>query len=66
MFAQAVQTYGDLPFLVCGGVASSGLLRTMLQKRFSGRLYFGKPELSSDNAVGVALIGADRSYAWKQ
>ena len=66
MFANAVQTYGELPFLVCGGVASSEFLRTLLQKRFSGSLYFGKPELSSDNAVGVALIGADRSMSWKQ
>ena len=66
MFASAEERYGDLPFLVCGGVASSGLLRTMLKKRFSGKLYFGKPELSSDNAVGVALLGADRSTAWKQ
>lgn len=66
LFEHAVQAYGDLPFLVCGGVASSGLLRTMLGKRFSGKLYFGRPELSSDNAVGVALLGADRRAAWKR
>ncbi len=65
MFAHAVQTYGDLPFLICGGVASSQLIRTLLAKRFSGSLYFGRPELSSDNAVGVALIGADRVFSWK-
>ena len=66
MFTHAVETYGDLPFLVCGGVASSELLRTMLGKRFSGALYFGKPSLSADNAVGVALLGADRSGLWKR
>ena len=66
LFEHAQKTYGKLPFLVCGGVASSELLRTMLQKRFSGALFFGKPELSSDNAVGVALIGADRSAAWNR
>ncbi len=66
LFDHAVQTYGKLPFLICGGVASSGLLRTMLKKRFSGELFFGKPELSSDNAVGIALIGADRSAAWNR
>ena len=66
MFANAVQTYGELPFLVCGGVASSALLRTLLGKRFSGTLYFGRPELSSDNAVGIALIGADREIRWKK
>lgn len=64
MFRSAAEAYGDLPFLVCGGVASSALLRTLLKKRFSGELHFGKPELSRDNAVGVALIGADRSHLW--
>lgn len=66
MFANAEQTYGTQPFLVCGGVASSPLLRTMLRKRFSGKLYFGRPELSSDNAVGIALLGADRSKTWNR
>ena len=66
MFANAVQAYGDLPFLVCGGVASSALLRTLLKKRFSGELFFGRPELSSDNAVGIAFIGADRSGIWNR
>lgn len=66
LLENAKQTYGDLPVLICGGVASSQLLRTMLKKRFSGALFFGKPELSSDNAVGVALIGADRSAAWNR
>lgn len=64
MFSRAVETYGELPFLICGGVASSMLLRTLLKQRFHGRLYFGRPELSSDNAVGVALLGADRSGVW--
>lgn len=61
MFANVSERYGTLPFLVCGGVASSSLLRTLLKNRFSGSLYFGRPELSSDNAVGIALLGADRS-----
>ena len=64
MFTNAVDAYGDLPVLVCGGVASSSLLRALLKNRFTGELYFGKPELSADNAVGVALLGADRSGAW--
>ncbi len=60
MFANAAEQYGDLPLLICGGVASSGLLRSLLQERCRQRLYFGRPEFSSDNAVGVALLGADR------
>ncbi len=48
--------------LIAGGVASSRLLRDMLsqrnEKRRTGlKLYFGRPELSGDNAVGAALIG---------
>ena len=51
--------------LIAGGVASSGLLRSMLnernEKRRTGlKLYFGRPEFSGDNAVGVALIGLEK------
>ena len=53
--------------LVTGGVASSPLLRQMLEerrKKMSGcpEMVFGKPEQSGDNAVGVALIGAGKIY----
>lgn len=48
--------------LVTGGVASSELFRTMLLQRAEGnrrspQIVFGKPEMSGDNAVGVAIIG---------
>ncbi len=51
--------------LIAGGVASSALFRRTLEERLSRsrsglRIYFGNPELSGDNAVGVALTGADR------
>ncbi|MBR3299703.1 MAG: hypothetical protein IKI64_10990 [Clostridia bacterium] len=49
-------------FLFAGGVASSGLLREMLAHRLEGsgaRLHFSRPELSSDNAVGAALMCMD-------
>lgn len=51
--------------LLFGGVISSARLREMLLKRAGKRrlpltLYFGKPELSGDNAVGVAHIGLER------
>ncbi|MBQ8081861.1 MAG: O-sialoglycoprotein endopeptidase [Clostridia bacterium] len=51
--------------LLFGGVMSSQRLRGMLQERASKRrlplrLYFGRPELSGDNAVGVARIGLER------
>lgn len=49
--------------LLAGGVASSSLLRQMLlhrarSRRLNCRLHFARPELSGDNAVGVALLGA--------
>lgn len=58
----AAEKGGVQDVLVAGGVASSDLLRRMLlernEKRRAGlRLYFGRPEFSGDNAVGVALIG---------
>jgi len=49
--------------LLAGGVASSTLLREMVlgrakKRRLDCRLCFARPELSGDNAVGVALLGA--------
>ena len=48
--------------LIAGGVAASPLLRQLLEERVRKqmpglRLFFGQPELSGDNAVGVALLG---------
>lgn len=54
--------------LIAGGVASSALFRQLLRERVSKKsgtlkLYFGHPEYSGDNAVGVALLGLE---AWKK
>ncbi len=51
--------------LLAGGVSSSLLLRDMLRerarkRRLDCRLCFARPELSGDNAVGVALLGVER------
>ena len=56
--------------LLAGGVASSGLLKEMMLRRAKKRalpcrLRFARPELSGDNAVGVALLGA-RAYRKNQ
>ena len=45
--------------LLCGGVASSLLLR----ERCELPLFFGESRFSSDNAVGVAALGYDREVA---
>ena len=51
--------------LIAGGIAGSDLFRRMLSERCrknrnAPELYFGKPQLSGDNAVGVALIGVKK------
>ena len=61
----AAEKTGCREMLLAGGVISSSLLRHLLternEKRRAGlRLYFGRPEFSGDNAVGVALIGLDK------
>ena len=65
MLSSAEKQYGHLPILLCGGVASSILLRELLHRKMGGGLRFGKSELSSDNAVGVAFIGEERRRSWK-
>ena len=63
MIAAASEQTGTKQALLAGGVASSTLLREMLLNRakkirLNCRLCFARPELSGDNAVGVALLGA--------
>ena len=62
MMTAGTQKTGMCDTLVTGGVASSPLFRDMLEKRLSSirnapDAVFGKPEMSGDNAVGVAMIG---------
>ncbi len=47
---EAVKSRGTLKVLFTGGVASSKILRGMLDG------YFASPEYSSDNAMGVAIL----------
>ncbi len=62
MLAAGAEKTGLYSALVTGGVASSPLFRLMLVQRITARrsslkIVFGQPEMSGDNAVGVALIG---------
>lgn len=64
MIAAAGEQTGARQALLAGGVASSTLLRGMLlerakKTRLGCKLRFARPELSGDNAVGVALLGAE-------
>ena len=63
MIENACEATGARQALLAGGVASSTLLRGMLnarakKRRLNCRLHYAHPELSGDNAVGVALLGA--------
>jgi N6-L-threonylcarbamoyladenine synthase len=60
---QAAAVYQVEQVLLVGGVASNQLIREFMQKAGAEQgltVNFGSKELSSDNAVGVALIGYDR------
>ena len=66
----AVKRTGAKQALLAGGVASSLLLRRLLPPRLkrldcSVRVCWAKPELSGDNACGVALIGEEKLRALK-
>lgn len=63
LFANAALQRGERPVLLCGGVASSLLLRELLLARCDLPLFFGESRFSSDNAVGVAALGYDREVA---
>ncbi len=68
MIEQACLRTGIRQVLVAGGVASSAILRKGIgercsRKRLDAFIQFARPELSGDNAVGIALLGADRLRA---
>lgn len=59
-FVQIISNTNATQVLVAGGVASSLFLRQYCQKY---NYKFGKPELCSDNAVGLALSGG--KFLWE-
>ncbi len=63
LLTNAASQYGERPVLLCGGVASSQLLRELLKERSGLPLFFGESRYSSDNAVGIAALGHDREVA---
>ena len=56
--SQAIQTYPGLPVLCSGGVASNIRLRQKMNAEFD--VCFARPELSTDNAMGIAVLAAAR------
>ena len=68
MICAGAEKTGIRQVLIAGGVASSALFRELVTERIAKRdrnlhVCFGRPEYSGDNAVGVALIGAEKLRA---
>ena len=61
MTRQLTETYPGLPLLYSGGVMSNSLIRERFTKEFGA--VFAAPGFSSDNAAGVAVLGAICSAA---
>jgi len=64
VLANAAEKTGVKKVLLAGGVASSTYLRELLPQRLKKmnvrmKLHWGRPELSGDNACGVALIASE-------
>lgn len=57
--------YGQLPCVYAGGVASNSILRGTVSEWLGG--VFATPELSSDNAVGIAVLAHlhSREAMWR-
>jgi N6-L-threonylcarbamoyladenine synthase len=64
MTIQLYKKYGVKNFIYVGGVSCSKYMRNFLREKLSDKinLYFGDSELSSDNAIGVALLGGKKLW----
>ena len=54
-----IEKYGDTHFVYAGGVMCNSIIKSKLEDRFS--CSFAAPEMSSDNAVGIAYLSR-KSY----
>lgn len=65
LVVRGAEETGCQDILVAGGVAASALVKTIAldrvaKRRRDLRLYFSRPDLSGDNAVGIGLLGIER------
>ena len=51
-----ISEYGKLPLIYAGGVMSNKIIRKTMEEKYGG--IFSKPEFSSDNAAGIAVLTA--------
>ena len=54
MTAELKNQFGDIPFVFAGGVMSNTYIRQRIIEKYGA--FFASPELSSDNAVGIAVM----------
>ena len=63
MCRQLAEKYNIKKFLFAGGVSSSQYIRAYLQEHLTDfEICFGDPKLSTDNAVGIALLGGKKVW----
>lgn len=55
MIEAVLSQYGQHKVVCAGGVMSNTIIRNKLEEKYNAR--FAKPELSSDNACGIAVYG---------
>ena len=48
------ERYGEMPMVYAGGVMRNSIIRSKLSEKY--RAYFAQPDMSSDNAVGIAAL----------
>lgn len=53
MTQRIIDAYGNIPIMFVGGVMSNTLIRNQITKKYNA--YFAEPELSCDNACGIAI-----------
>lgn len=61
MTAELKNQFGDIPFVFAGGVMSNTFIRQRIIEKYGA--FFASPELSSDNAVGIAVMTSILSKA---
>lgn len=59
-----ISAYGNSPILYAGGVMRNSIIRKKLSERFDA--FFAEPDMSSDNAVGIAVLTAEAYKKSKQ
>lgn len=53
MTQRIMNVYGNIPIMFVGGVMSNTLIRNQITKKYNA--YFAEPDLSCDNACGIAI-----------